>query len=125
MITFKQEGDFKNLEKFLKRCNTVNIGQLLDKYGKEGVSVLASNTPVDTGETANSWDYEIVQNGSKWSIYWTNSNVVDGTVVAVIIQYGHGTKNGGYVEGRDYINPVMKPLFDKIANEAWKEVGKL
>ena len=113
------------MDKFLKQATKINFRSILERYGREGVSALAANTPIDSGKTADSWDYEIVQNGSKTSIYWTNSNVVNGVAIAVIIQYGHGVKGGGYVQGRDYINPVMKPIFDTIADNIWKEVSRL
>lgn len=125
MIRFKHEGNFKNIEKFLKESQSINLKSILDRYGREGVAALASATPVDSGLTANSWSYEIRQNGSSISIYWKNSNIVDGVPIAVILQYGHGTKNGGYVRGVDYINPAMKPIFDKLADNAWKEVAKI
>lgn len=101
------------------------MNNILDKYGKQGVSALSSATPVDSGLTANSWRYEIETKGDQTTIYWSNSNINKGVNIAVILQYGHGTRNGGYVVGRDYINPAMRPIFDSIANEAWKEVAKL
>lgn len=122
MISFRQKGNFKNLEKFLDKSKKTNFLSILEKYGQEGVNALASNTPVDSGKTANSWSYEVRQNGSGVSIVWKNSNIVNGVPIAVILQYGHGTRNGGYVQGRDYINPAMRPVFDKIADLAWKEV---
>ena len=94
----------------------------LEKYAREGVTALASATPVDSGTTAASWGYEIQKRHGKVSIYWTNSNINNGVPIAVILQYGHGTNNGGYVQGRDYINPAIRPIFDKIADNAWKEV---
>lgn len=94
----------------------------LEKYAQEGVAALSSATPVDSGLTAASWDYEIVKKKGAISIYWTNSNINAGVPIAVILQYGHGTNNGGYVQGRDYINPAIRPIFDKIAENAWKEV---
>lgn len=96
--------------------------QVLDRYAQAGVLALQSATPVESGETAYSWDYKITQKGSTFKITWTNSHVVDGIPIAILIQYGHATRNGGYVEGKDYINPALKPIFDKIAEEAWKEV---
>lgn len=122
MIVIKQSGDFKNLEKFLKKASKMDFFQNLERYAREGVSALASSTPVDSGETAASWDYEIRTTKNEISIYWTNSNVNNGIPIAVLIQYGHGTKNGGYVLGRDYINPAIRPIFDKIAGSVWKEV---
>ena len=125
MITFRQKGDFSKLTRFLERAKeTVRLGDL-DKYGREGVAALASATPVDTGETANSWYYEIVRGNGTVSINFNNSNVQNGVPIAVILQYGHGTGTGGWVEGRDYINPAIQPIFDKIAENAWREVTKL
>lgn len=122
MLSFKHRGNFNNLEKFLKKSTNMNLRSILEKYGQEGVNALASSTPVDSGLTASSWSFEIRQNGSNVSIVWTNSNINKGVPIAIILQYGHGTKNGGYVQGRDYINPAMRPVFDKIADLAWKEV---
>ena len=124
MIKFRQKGDFSNLTRFLERAkNLVHISDL-DRYGREGVAALASATPVDTGKTAASWYYDIKINKESASITFNNSNIQNGVPIAIILQYGHGTKNGGWVEGRDYINPVIQPIFDKIAEEAWKEVTK-
>lgn len=125
MISFRQKGDFSKLTRFLERAKeVVHIGDL-DKFGKEGVAALASATPVDSGETANSWYYEIENRKGSVTISFYNSNVQNGVPIAVILQYGHGTRNGGWVQGRDYINPAIQPIFDKIANNAWKEVTKL
>lgn len=125
MIKFRQQGDFSKLTRFLERAKeAVHIGDL-DKYGREGVAALASATPVDTGLTANSWHYEIVQKKGSVSISFYNTNIQNGVPIAVILQYGHATRNGGWVQGRDYINPAIQPIFDKIANDAWREVTKL
>ena len=125
MISFRQKGDFSKLTRFLERAKeAVHIGDL-DKFGKEGVAALASATPVDSGETANSWYYEIENRKGSVPISFHNSNVQNGVPIAVILQYGHGTRNGGWVQGRDYINPAIQPIFDEIANNAWKEVTKL
>lgn len=125
MITFKHKGDFSKLTKFLEGAKkSVRLGDL-DKYGREGVAALASATPVDTGQTAASWYYKIEQKNGSVSINFYNSNRQNGVLVAILLQYGHGTRNGGWVEGLDYINPAAKPLFDKIVNDAWKEVTKL
>ena len=125
MITFKQKGDFSKLKKFLEKAKeTSNMG-FLDKYGREGVEALSSATPVDTGKTASSWKYEIIRKKDSIEIVWKNTNIQNGVPIAVILQYGHATKNGGWVQGRDYINPAIRPIFDKLANEAWKEVTKL
>ena len=124
MIKFRQKGDFSNLTRFLERAkNLVHISDL-DRYGREGVAALASATPVDTGKTAASWYYDLKINKESASITFNNSNIQNGVPIAIILQYGHGTRNGGWVEGRDYINPVIQPIFDKIAEEAWKEVTK-
>ena len=125
MITFSQKGDFSRLSSYLERIkNVVKIGNL-DAYGREGVAALSSMTPKDTGETAKSWYYKIENKGGSVNINFYNSNIQNGVPIAIIIQYGHGTRNGGWVQGRDYINPAVRPIFDRIAVEAWKEVTKL
>ena len=125
MISFRQKGDFSKLTSFLEKAkNAVRLGDL-DRYGRAGVSALASATPVDTGHTANSWFYEIEHRNGSTVISFHNSNIQNGVPIAIILQYGHGTGTGGWVEGRDYINPAIRPVFDKLANEAWKEVTKL
>lgn len=124
MIRFKQKGDFSKLTSYLEKAKeTVKLGNL-DKYGREGVAALASATPVDTGLTASSWDYKIERQNGIVSISFLNSNIQNGVPIAILLQYGHGTGNGGWVQGRDYINPAIQPIFDKIANDAWKEVSK-
>lgn len=125
MITFRQKGDFSKLTRFLERAKeAVKLGDL-DKYGREGVAALSSATPIDSGKTAESWYYEIKNQNDSVSINFLNSNVNKGVPIAVILQYGHGTRNGGWVQGRDYINPAIRPIFDKIAESAWREVTKL
>ena len=125
MISFRQKGDFSKLTKFLERAKeTVYLGDL-NKYGRQGVAALASATPIDSGETASSWYYEIENNKESATITFYNSNVQNGVPIAIILQYGHGTRNGGWVEGRDYINPAIQPVFDRIVNDAWKEVTKI
>lgn len=125
MIKFRQKGDFSNLTNFLERAkNVVKIGDL-NRYGREGVAALSSATPIDSGKTASSWYYKIENKNGSASISFHNSNVNEGVNIAIILQYGHATGNGGYVEGRDYINPAIQPIFDKIAEDAWKEVRKL
>ena len=125
MISFRQKGDFSKLTRFLEKAkNAVHLG-ILDKYGREGVAALASATPLDSGKTASSWYYEIQHGEGTASINFYNSNVNKGVPIAIILQYGHGTGTGGWVQGRDYINPAIQPIFDKIANEAWREVTKL
>ena len=122
IIVFKQKGNFKRTRKFLKRCSNLQLDDLLDQYGKEGVEALARATPKDTGKTAASWSYAVHKSDGRITITWSNSNIVDGVPIAVILQYGHGTRNGGYVEGVDYINPAMRPIFERIAQRAWGEV---
>lgn len=122
IIVFKQKGNFKKTRKFLKRCLNLQLDDLLDQYGKEGVEALARATPKDTGKTAASWSYAVHKSDGRITITWSNSNIVDGVPIAVILQYGHGTRNGGYVEGVDYINPAMRPIFERIAQRAWGEV---
>ena len=125
MISFRQKGDFSKLNRYLERVKeSAKIG-VLDKYGREGVAALASATPVKTGKTAKSWYYEIKRQNGSVSIEFKNSNIKDGIPIAVILQYGHGTGTGGWVQGRDYINPAIQPIFDKIADSAWKEVTKI
>lgn len=118
-------GNFNKTESFLQKIFDYKFLHILEKYGREGVEALSSATPVDTGKTAASWDYEIRRSSSGASITWTNSNIVDGVPVAILIQYGHGTDYGTYVQGRDYINPALKPVFDRFAEEMWKEVVRL
>lgn len=122
MVKLVSRGDFKKTTKFLNKLLRRTYLDVLDKYGREGVVALSAATPRDTGKTAESWDYEIVQNEGSYSIFWTNSNNNKGVNIAVILQYGHGTGSGGYVVGRDYINPAIRPVFDHIADAAWKEV---
>lgn len=125
MISFRHKGDFSKLTRFLEKAKeVVRLGDL-DKYGREGVAALASATPIDSGLTADSWYYEIEHKNGSASINFLNSNIQNGVPIAIILQYGHGTGTGGWVEGRDYINPAIQPLFDKIANNAWREVTKL
>lgn len=122
MIVVKQSGGFNNLEKFLAKAKLMPIDKILDRYAKRGLRALQAATPVDTGKTAASWGYEIEKRQNGYTIAWTNSNIVDGVPIAIVLQYGHATGNGGYVEGVDYINPALKDVFEKMADEAWKEV---
>lgn len=122
IIVFKQKGNFKKTRKFLKRCSNLQLDDILNRYGQEGVEALARATPKDTGKTAASWSYAVHKSDGRITITWSNSNIVDGVPIAVILQYGHGTRNGGYVEGVDYINPAMRPIFERIAQRAWGEV---
>lgn len=125
MIEFRQQGDFKKLTGYLERLkSSVKLGDL-DKFGKAGVEALASATPKESGLTAQSWYYEIEHQNGSASIVFKNSNINEGVPIAIILQYGHGTGTGGWVEGRDYINPAIQPIFDKIVEDAWKEVTKV
>ena len=124
MITFRQKGGFSKFNKYLERVKRAGKLSVLDKYGQEGVAALASATPVDTGKTASSWYYRIDNKPGSISITFNNSNIQNGVPIAIILHYGHATGNGGWVEGRDYINKAIQPVFDKLANEAWREVTK-
>ena len=125
MIRFRQKGDFSKTTNFLKRAKDKVYLEDLDKYGRQGVAALASATPIDSGKTASSWYYKIENTKESAKITFYNSNVQNGVPIAIILQYGHGTRNGGWVEGRDYINPAVQPIFDKIVDDAWREVSKL
>ena len=122
MITFESSGSFVNVDRFLERMAKEEILSALNQYAELGVSALASATPSKSGATANAWSCEVTSKRNNYTITWSNSNVNDGVNVAVILQYGHGTGTGGYVQGRDYINPAVQPIFDKIADEVWKVV---
>ena len=124
VVMFRQKGDFRRTSDFLKRANRLNLDVILNQYGQEGVEALRAATPKDTGTTAISLSYAVHKGTGSITITWSNSNIVDGVPIAVILQYGHGTRNGGYVQGTDYINPAMKPIFDKIAQRAWEEVKR-
>lgn len=124
MVTFKQKGDFSKLDRFFERLKGTVSMSTLDKFGKQGVGALAAATPKDTGETAASWSYRIVRTKEQISLQFYNSNVQNGVPIAIILQYGHATGTGGWVEGRDYINPAVQPIFDRLANEAWEEVTR-
>ena len=122
MIKLVVKGSYDRTEAFLRKNKKIKIRNL-EQYGVMGVNALASATPVDTGITASSWDYKIVEEEGRIKIVWTNSNVVKGQQIAILLQYGHGTRNGGYVVGKDYINPALQPIFDDLANQAWKDVN--
>lgn len=124
MISVTHKGNFSKTEKFLERVRQANLFARLDACCREGVIALERATPVDSGKTAASWSYEIRMAEGGVTIYWTNENVVNGFNVAMGLQYGHGTGTGGYVEGTDYINPAMQPVFDKIAEDVWREVTR-
>ena len=125
MISFTQKGDFSKTMRYLERAKEVARLGILNKYGREGVSALAAATPVDSGETAKSWSYKIERTKNSAAIVFYNSHVHNGVPIAIILQYGHGTRNGGWVEGRDYINPAIQPIFDRILAELWREVTKV
>lgn len=124
MISFRQKGDFSRVNNYLENLKGVVKLSNLDKYGREGVNALSSATPIDSGLTSDSWYYKINRSKESVSIQFCNSNINKGVPIAIILQYGHATNNGGWVEGRDYINPAIQPIFDKLAEEAWKEVTK-
>jgi hypothetical protein len=121
-VKFEVSGGFTKTERFLNRMKRREYLNVLDEFGRDGVQALRNATPVDSGATAEAWDYEIKRARNYTEIVWTNSNINDGVPIAVILQYGHGTGTGGYVQGRDYINPAIRPIFDKIAEKAWKVV---
>lgn len=125
MISFGQKGDFARITKYLKTSKDFMRRVDLDKYGKAGVAALSSATPVESGLTAGSWDYKIEKGAGSTTITFVNSHINKGVPIAIILQYGHGTGTGGWVQGRDYINPAIRPIFDDIANAAWKEVTKV
>lgn len=125
MIKISHKGDFTKTTRFLKNAKMFDPRKVLDRYGRAGVAALSAATPVDTGLTAASWSYEITVSSGSYEIRFNNSNIQNGVPIAIILQYGHGTGTGGWVEGRDYINPAIQPIFDKIADEAWREVTKL
>lgn len=125
MITIESKGDFSKTFKFLDKLTKQDLQmKVLEKYGQQGVAALAAATPVDTGLTASSWSYDIKRTNDQITISWNNSNVKRGINIAIILQYGHATRNGGFVAGRDYINPAIRPIFDKMSSEAWEEVVK-
>lgn len=125
MIRIRQHGDFSKTLKYLEKIKSTSYLKILETYGKKGVTALAAATPVDSGLTASSWGYIVTRKADGAVITFTNSNIVDGVPIAIILQYGHATRNGGWVEGRDYINPAIRPVFDELAENAWREVTKL
>lgn len=122
MITFKVHGDFKNTEGLLRKISRRDMYNSLEKYAKDGVNALENATPHDSGLTSSAWDYEIINSGQTTSIYWTNSSMAGSAPVVILLQYGHATGTGGYVQGIDFINPALKPVFDRISNDVWKVV---
>ena len=124
-ITFTEKGNFSTVERYLSRLSKEDAFKILSKYGSIGVNALSNATPIDSGATAESWYYTIEQRGGYYSIRWHNHNQRNGIPIAVLIQYGHGTRNGGYVQGRDYIMPAIRPIFDRILADAWREVTRV
>lgn len=125
MITIRHKGDLSKTTNFLKRSKNVMKRIDFEKFGRQGVAALASATPVETGETASSWYYTVTRKEGITTISFSNRHMHNGVPIAIILQYGHGTRNGGWVEGRDYINPAIQPVFDKLTNDAWEEVTKV
>lgn len=123
LVVMKQSGSLKNFEGFLYKNRKRRLYQLLNEYGKQGVELLRDATPVDTGKTATGWNYEIEVSSQGVSLYWVNNNVNEGVPIAILIQYGHATRSGSYVQGIDYINPALRPLFESMATKLWKEVS--
>lgn len=124
-ISVTQKGSFHNTERYLRRLSALDVDRILNKYGERGVAALSAATPIDSSLTANSWYYEIVQRPGYHSIRWHNSNVQNGRPIAILLEYGHGTRNGGYVQGHDYIMPAILPVFEQINKEVWEEVIRL
>lgn len=125
MISFVHKGNFDKTEKFLKKSFGKDYRSVLERFGQRGVTALSAATPIESGQTANSWSYDIIQNDDTISIVWNNDHIVKGVNIAVILQYGHGTRNGGWVQGRDYINPALRLIFDELAEAAWREVTRI
>ena len=123
MISFKESGDFKNLEKLLSFSKRANIEAILNKYGQIGVEALSAATPSRSGKTESSWNYKVTRSKGNLQIDWYNTNTNKGENIAILIQYGHGTGTGGYVHGIDYVNPAMKPIFDQLSRDLWMEVN--
>ena len=124
VITFKQTGDFGKLDNFLEKMKRITNNSILDNYGKLGVQALKDATPVDTGLTANSWSYGIVKRNNGLALEFYNSNIQNGCPIAIILQYGHVNGNGCWVEGKDYINPALEPIFNELAEQMWREVKR-
>ena len=124
-VAVKQKGSFKNLDKFLKNYDREKLISILHQLGQEGVLALASATPIDSGITSESWGYNVKVTNKSLGIEWFNDNVEDGLPIVILLQYGHATRNGGWVQGKDFINPAIQPIFDKIANALWWEVTNL
>lgn len=125
MISFRHKGDYSKATRYFERLKEVARLGILNKYGRAGVDALSSATPVESGKTASSWGYEVEHSAGSAKIVFTNSNINKGVPIAIILQYGHGTGTGGYVQGRDYINPAIQPVFDKIVEDVWREVTEI
>lgn len=125
MIVLKQKGDFKRTKRFLNHAEKTMKYDMLDKYGQAGVKALSRATPKDTGLTSQSWTYKIERTKDTAKLCFYNSNIQNGVKVAIILQYGHATKNGSWIEGVDYINPALSPVFESLARDAWEEVTKI
>lgn len=125
VITLKTSGSFNNIEKYLRKSSRLTLDSLFDIYGKRGVELLKQNTPIDSGDSANSWEYIVEKKTGFTNLSWHNKNINDGVPVVILIQYGHATKNGSFVEGRDFINPALKPVFENMIEELWKEVTRI
>ena len=122
MFTVKSRGDFKKTEKFLREMSKRRIKKILQEKGQLGIEALESATPRESGITAGSWQFDVVVKGGTYSLVWSNSHLINGVPLAILLQYGHGTGTGGYVEGRDFINSAIRPIFDRIADDVWKMV---
>lgn len=122
MLRLTTSGSFKNLETFFKKHQKVKLSSILSSYGQKGVAALASATPIDSGLTAESWSYQVEEKNGSSTISWSNSNDAGGVPLVILLQYGHGTRNGGYVVGKDFINPAIRPILDALAEGAWKEM---
>ncbi len=122
IISFKHRGDFRHTEEFFSKALKANYRDIMQVYGEKGVQALRSATPKDGGETADAWGYLIERKDGRWRITFTNDNIQNGVNIAIILNYGHGTASGAYVAGRNYIEPAIQPIFDKIADDVWKEV---
>lgn len=122
IISFRHKGDFRHTEEFFSKALKADYRTILDIYGQKGVAALRSATPKDSGETADSWGYLVERRNGKWRITFTNTNIKNGVNIAIILNYGHGTASGAYVAGRNYIEPALRPIFDRLADDVWKEV---
>ena len=122
LVHVKQKGNFNRVEQFMNRALKRDYLNILTQYGQAGVAALAANTPTDTGKTAASWEYGIERGDGKTTIFWYNTNEKDGSNIAILLIYGHAAQNGSYVEGHDFANPAMRPIFEEMANRIWNDV---